>query len=117
MSKLLFSLLFIHLYVNFTFSQEKIYFIGHAYGSHLPKDNKMDQSVLNFLEDNNSKVIYGGDFVQDINNIKEIEEFLSFNNGRDFILIPGNHDVGFKKFDHQRNRYDVINKNLFKHKL
>ena len=113
MLKGLFLLLFINLYINFSFSQEKIYFIGHAYGSPLINDNKMDPSVLNFFNNNNSKLIYGGDFVQSVNNPKEMEEFLNFNSDRDYILIPGNHDVSYEAFNHQKNIYEVTNKNLF----
>lgn len=113
MLKGLFLLLFINLYINFSFSQEKIYFIGHAYGSPLINDNKMDPSVLNFFKKNNSKLIYGGDFVQSVNNPKEIEEFLNFNSNRDYILIAGNHDVSFEAFDHQKNTYEITNRNLF----
>jgi hypothetical protein len=73
----------------------------------------MDPSVMKFFKNNNSKIIYGGDFVQDINNSKEIEDFLDFNINRDYVLIPGNHDVGFNPFKHQENRYKINNKNLF----
>ena len=78
MLKVLFQLLFIILCIEFSFSQEKIYFIGHAYGSPLLKDSKMDPSVLTFFKNNNSMIIYGGDFVQDINNSKEIKNCLDF---------------------------------------
>ena len=54
MSKVLFQLLFIILCINLSFSQQKIYFIGHAYGSHVLNDDKIDESAMNFFKNNNS---------------------------------------------------------------
>lgn len=58
MLKVLFQLLFTILCINFSYSQQKIYFIGHAYGSPSKKDSIMDPSVMKFFKNNNSKIIY-----------------------------------------------------------
>ena len=113
MLKELYQLLFITLFISFSYSQEKLYFIGHAYGNPLLKDQKMDPSVIFFLKDDTTKIIYGGDFIYDIKDEIEIQNFLKFNKERDYVLIPGNHDVKWKPFKHQKNRFEIIGKNLF----
>ena len=113
MLKEFYQLLFIILFINFSSSQERIYFIGHAYGSPFVKDKKMEPSVLSFLKDDYTKVIYGGDFIYDPDDELEIENFLEFNKKRNYVLIPGNHDVKRKSFKHQKNRFEVLGNNLF----
>ena len=113
MLKVLYQLLFIILFINFSYSQEKLYFIGHAYGNPSLKDQKLDPSVLNFLKNETTKIIYGGDFIYDARDEIEIQNFLGFNKERDYVLIPGNHDVTLKSFKHQKNRFEIKNKNLF----
>lgn len=113
MLKELYQLLFITLFINFSYSQEELYFIGHAYGNPSLKDQKLDPSVLNFLKYKTTKIIYGGDFIYDANDEIEIQNFLGFNKERDYVLIPGNHDVTLKSFKHQKNRFEIKNKNLF----
>ena len=79
MLKELYQLLFITLFISFSYSQEKLYFIGHAYGNPLLKDQKMDPSVIFFLKDDTTKIIYGGDFIYDIKDEIEIQNFLKLN--------------------------------------
>ena len=106
-------LLFIIQFISFSYSQERIYFIGHAYGDPAVKDHKMEPSVLSFLDDDFTKVIYGGDFIYDIGDELEIKNFIEFNQERDFVLIPGNHDVKWEPFKHQKNRFEIFKDNLF----
>jgi len=105
-------LLFTTLFISYTFSQEKIYFFGHAYGNPTLIDHKMDPSILSFLEEDYTKVVYGGDFIYDINDQIEIENFIEFNKKRNFVLIPGNHDVKRKLFNHQDNRFELVGNNI-----
>lgn len=113
MLKELYQLLFIILFINFSYSQEKLYYVGHAYGNPSLKDQKLDPSVLNFLKNETTKIVYGGDFIYDANDETEIQNFLEFNKKRDYVLIPGNHDVTLKSLKHQKNRFEIKNKNLF----
>ena len=80
-------LLFTTLFISHTFSQEKIYFFGHAYGKPALIDHKMDPFILSFLEEDYTKVVYGGDFIYDINDQIEIENFIQFNKKRNLIFI------------------------------
>tara|TARA_B110000483_G_C18170618_1_gene533110 strand:+ start:1058 stop:1969 length:912 start_codon:yes stop_codon:yes gene_type:complete len=105
--------LFLILSISFSFSQEKILFVGHAYGNPNLKDKKLDSSLINFLNVNkNDKIIYGGDFIYDIKDTIEIKNFLKFNSKFNYVLIPGNHDVGLKFLNHQKTRFEQINNNL-----
>ena len=105
-------LLFTTLCISHTFSQDRIYFFGHAYGKPALIDHKMDPSILSFLEEDYTKVVYGGDFIYDTNDQIEIENFVEFNKKRNFVLIPGNHDVNSKLFNHQENRFELVGNNL-----
>jgi len=112
MLKVFYQLLLICLFINLSFSQEKILFVGHAYGNPLEKDLIVDPTLKEFLKDKNYKLIYGGDFVQ-LNEEEEIQNFLEFNSKFNYVLVPGNHDVNIKIFDHQKIRFETYNNSLF----
>ena len=66
--------LFLILSISFSFSQEKILFVGHVYGNSNLNDKKLDFLLINFLNVNkNDKIIYGGDFIYDIKDTIEIK--------------------------------------------
>ena len=78
----------------------------------LEKDRIVDPTLKEFLKDKNYKLIYGGDFVQ-LNEEEEIQNFLKFNSKFNYVLVPGNHDVNIKIFDHQKIRFETYNNSLF----
>ena len=79
---------------------DNILFIGHAYGSPLFDDEKMDLSVINFLKNNSTKkykfIVWGGDFIDNCNNSNEVKNFYNSIPLEVFeksIFIWGNHEL------------------------
>ena len=114
MLKVLFLLLFTGHYINQVKSQDKILFIGHAYGDPNKRDQKLDPSLIKYLSGiEKTKIIYGGDFIQECNDSTEVSNFKKINSKNDLILIPGNHDLNCENFNHKLNRKEVFNENIF----
>ena len=98
MSKAHLKLLFLILFISNTNSQEnndKILFVGHAYGSHKLIDNKLDSNFLNFNNENNNrfkKIVLGGDFIYDCSNENELNNLYDFYEENNVNFVIGNHD-------------------------
>ena len=121
----LFRLLTILLVINNSYSNSKdstILFVGHAYGSHFDDDSKLDPVLLNFINTNNKilfdKIIFGGDFIYNCNDVTEIKNFKNSVSTFDYRFVIGNHEncdkileiskVNFGDF----NYYEKQNDNL-----
>ncbi len=114
--KLLFLIVFIS-NANAQVSTKEYLFVGHAYGSHSKLDNNLDPIFLSHLQKNNySKIVLGGDFIYDCNNMVELNNLESFyvNNNVEFVI--GNHDNCNSIFKLSRNpinfHYELVNESL-----
>tara|TARA_B100000886_G_scaffold112513_1_gene75611 strand:+ start:9328 stop:10260 length:933 start_codon:yes stop_codon:yes gene_type:complete len=123
MLKVHLKLLFLVLFINNVFSQvqnEKILFVGHAFGSHSDNDSSLDPILLEFTssEKNYSKIILGGDFIYDCNDKIEVENFKSFISNNNINFVLGNHEnceeiKSIAKLNFGGiNYYEIINQNL-----
>ena len=122
--KLLFISLFI--LVNFSYSQlkeEKIIFLGHAYGSHFELDKQLDKVVINLLEKKEEykidEFIFGGDFIYNCFDAEERENLFNKIKNKNVSLVLGNHDncdsikKKLKLFKGDLNYSRTLNDNLF----
>lgn len=87
--------------------KSEILFIGHAYGQPEYEDEKMDPSVISFLEKYSTEkyqhIIWGGDFIDDCSNINEIDNFIKSIPKEVFaksIFLWGNHE--FECYDNEK---------------
>ena len=78
---------------------DNILFIGHAYGNTEDYDDKMDSSVINFLNNFSTEkykyIVWGGDFIYDCNNVNEIDNFINtlpLEVSKKSLFIWGNHE-------------------------
>lgn len=98
MLKVQLKLLFLLLTISQTYSQlnnEKILFVGHAYGSHSLNDKALDPIFVDFSSKYGSKynqIILGGDFIYDCKDDIEFNNFLEFYNLNQPNLVIGGHD-------------------------
>jgi hypothetical protein len=117
-------LIFIVLITNIVFSQEqkqKYLYVGHAYGSPISKNKKIDQTLDDFLvnqSNNFDKVILGGDFLQVCDDDEELQNFnLLFNKYQPYFVI-GNHDLcpAIIEFSNETfggvNYFELVNNHL-----
>jgi hypothetical protein len=94
-----FKLIFIVLITSSVLSQEqeqKYLFVGHAYGAPDQKDKKIDPYLTDFLTTNDinfDKLVLGGDFIYDCDDIEELNNFNLFFNQYKPYFILGNHDI------------------------
>ncbi len=125
MLKELFTLLFLSLFINPVNSQineNNVLFVGHAYGSHIIKDQTIDKELLSFIAEQKDhlfkKIIFGGDMIQNCEDEVEISNFIKVLNENQINFVIGNHDncdkiidIAKKKFG-GLNRSETINNNL-----
>ena len=79
MLRVLFLLLFTSHYINQVNSEVKILFVGHAYGDPNKRDQKLSPSLMKYLRSiQKTKIIYGGDFIQDCNDSTEVSNFKKY---------------------------------------
>ena len=119
-----FKLIFIVLITSSVLSQEqeqKYLFVGHAYGAPDQKDKKIDPSLTNFLKINDisfDKLVLGGDFIYDCDDIEELNNFNLFYNQYKPYFILGNHDLCSELISFSintfggENYYKIIDSNL-----
>jgi hypothetical protein len=116
MSKQLFTLLFLSLFINPTSSQineNNVLFVGHAYGSHMEKDQTMDRALLGFIAEQKNhlfkKIIFGGDMIQNCEDEVEILNFIKVLDENLANFVIGNHDNCDKVIEIAKNKFGGLN--------
>ena len=115
MLKVFFRLILLIATISFTYSQEvsrKILFVGHAYGSHIDKDSKLDETLINFSNNFNrlyDDIVLGGDFIYDCQDEKEYVNLISFISSSPTKLVIGNHDDCDKIKSYINSEYGSLN--------
>jgi len=125
MLKELFTLLFLILFINPLNSQidkNTLLFVGHAYGSHKLEDQSIDLELQTFIKEQKdilfTKIIFGGDMIQNCEDDVEISNFIKVLNENKTNFVIGNHDNCNKIIEIAKNRYgglnssEIINDNL-----
>lgn len=106
----------------FTSNPQKIFILGHAYGSQETKEIGLSRKVLNLFDsfsDKNHTLVLTGDIVLEnnldaLNKVKnDIEEHFHY-----YLIAAGNHDIGYSGYQTDNlqsndNFREVFSKDLF----